>query len=190
VSGIRVAALIGASLFGVAACAPVASFRPAAPLLEERSIELGVGGVAVAPRPYVQEPWRGAGQVWAAGPISRVFDLGGVVAFDLGGFAAGGSLRAHLFTRDRFALAADLEAGWAWAALAIPVAVRLFDETWLYTAPRFGNWGGNVSVGIPLGLSVRIRGGFHLRAEAQIAWPDFDPYQRRVFLGLAAAQQL
>lgn len=180
-------ALVALLLVG---CAPPATFRPAPPLLEDRAVELGAGGAAISPRPYVQEPWRGAGQIWAAGPISGVFDLGAVVAFDLDGFAAGGSLRAHLVTHDRFALAVDLELGWAWAALAFPVAFRLFDESWVYVAPRVANWGASPSLGVPFGLSVRVRDGFFVRAEAQWQWPELSPYQRRIHLGLALAQQL
>jgi hypothetical protein len=189
VSGM-VRAVIAAALLASAGCAPVAGFRPPAPLLPDRSVELGAGGVALSPRPYVQEPWRGAGQLWAAGPISKRFDLGAVAAFDLDGAAVGATLRLHVSTHDRFALAVDTELGWGWISLSVPLGVRLFDETWLYTAPRLFNWGQRPAVAVPVGLSVRIADGFFLRAEAQAVWPDLSPYQRRWIFGLGAAQQL
>jgi hypothetical protein len=182
--------LWAAVLLGSLGCAPIASFRPPAPLPPDRSAEMGAAGVAISPRPYVQEPWRGAAQLWAAGPISRRFDLGAVAAFDLDGVAAGATLRLHVTTHDRFALAIDTELGWGWASVALPIGVRLFDETWLYSAPRLFNWGQRPAVAVPVGLSVRVVDGFFVRAEAQAVWPDLSPYQRRWIFGLAAAQQL
>ena len=173
-----------------AGCAPFASFRPPNGLIEERSLELGAGGVAVAPRPYVQEGWSGAGQVWARGPLAEWLELGAVAAFDDEAALGGAFAQARYVRTDRFAGAVEVELGWAWGALALPVAVRLFDETWLYTSPRLGNLGDEVTPGLPLGLSVRVWDGLMVRAEGQVSWAAFRWYNRRVHLGLGVAYQL
>jgi hypothetical protein len=183
-------ALVLACLVTGAGCAPLATLRPAAPLLCGRTFEVGAGVVALSSKPYAPEPWRGAAHLWLDGRVTRWLDVGGVASADLSGAAAGATARAHLVTTGRFALSADAELGWAWGALAVPVAVRLFDETWLYAAPRFGNFGGRPTLGIPAGLSVRITGATFVRVEAQVSWPDLSPYERRVHVALAVARQL
>jgi hypothetical protein len=51
----------------VSACGPLGTFRPASGFIEERTKELGLGTVAVSPRPYVDEAWAHAGQLWFTG---------------------------------------------------------------------------------------------------------------------------
>lgn len=173
-----------------AGCAPLASFRPPTGLLEQRSLEIGAGGVALSPRPYVQESWRGAGQVWGRGPVTEWLELGGVVAFDDEAALGGVTAQGRYARTDRFAGAVEVELGWAWGALALPVAVRLFDQSWLYASPRLGNYGDELTPGIPLGLSLRIWDGLMVRAEGQLSWAGFRYYNRRAHLGLALAYQL
>ena len=64
------------------------------------------------------------------------------------------------------------------------------DPVPLYAAPRYGNFGGRPTLGIPAGLSVRLTGATFVRVEAQVAWPDFSPYERRLHVALAVAQQI
>src|SRR5262245_56971779 len=110
---------------GLAGCAPLARFRPASGLMPGKSLEPGAGVAYVAPRPRVDEPTRGAGQVWLSGePGSRV-SLSAIGAFDVDAFALGGALRVDFLRADRAVAGVEAELGYAWAALSLPFALRL-----------------------------------------------------------------
>lgn len=178
-------------LFGLAlaSCSPVASFRPAAGLMPERRLEAGLGTVLVSKRPYVEESSSNAGQAWLSGNVAPRLALTGIAVFDDDAVAAGLAARVTPLLYDRFAAGIEQELGYAWFALSVPVSVRLFDQTWLYTAPRFGTWGVELYGGLPVGLSVRVYDGLMLRAEWQRSWQDFMYYNRRDHYGLAVAHQ-
>jgi hypothetical protein len=177
------------ALMGMPACAPIASFRPASGLMPGRSLEVGAGAAMVTARPYVNESAAGAGQVWVSGEIGESGALSAISAFDTDALALGGALRVYALRADRFAGGGEVELGYAWAALSLPVAVRIVDQTWLYTAPRLGNWSFDAFFGIPVGASVRIYDGLMLRAEWQRSWQDFKYYNRRDHYGAAMAYQ-
>jgi hypothetical protein len=63
------------------------------------------------------------------------------------------------------------------------------DEVWLYAGPRLANWGLDPLFGAPVGASVGIYGGLHLRGEWQRSYQDFKAYNRRDHFGIAAAYQ-
>jgi len=171
---------------GGLACAPLATFRnPGAPAPAGHQLEVGLGGVALGPRPYVDEPWRVLGQAWLSKNLSRRVALSTVVAADQEAVAVGGALLWRFVHEPRWVLGAEIEAGWLWAALAVPVAVRMFGNTWLYAAPRFGNVGHRPTVGLPAGLSVGLGDTWSIRVEVQVSWTDLEPYNRRVHLGAA-----
>lgn len=174
---------------GLAGCAPLASFRPASGLMPGKRLEVGAGAVAVGPRPFVEESTQGAGQLWLMGDTSPLVTLSAIGAFDDDAFALGGALRLNAVRTGRFAGGVEGELGYAWAAISLPLAVRAFDQTWLYSAPRLGNWSDDPSFGVPLGASVRVYDGFVLRAEAQLSWQDFKYYNRRFTFGGGAAYQ-
>lgn len=186
----RAPAALSALCAACVGCAPLASLRPAGGLVESgRSFELGAGAVALGPRPYVIESWQPVGQVWGTLALSRWFELSTVGAFDEAGFAVGETLRWIPLRLDRLALGGELELGFAWAAVALPVALRLTDGVWLYSTPRLGNLGIHLTPGLPAGISVNVAGGLVLRAEAQVSWADFLAYQRRLHLAAGAAYQ-
>lgn len=172
-------------------CAPAASFRPAAPLLEGQQFEVGAGAVAVSPRPYVQtDEWRGGGQAWGTWAAASWLELSLIAAADPEAALGGVAGRLRLFDADRFASAFDLELGFAWATVSLPIAVRLFDWTWIYATPAVGSWGRDVTVRGALGLSVRVVERLFVRVESQLNYPTLDAYQRRVHLGAALAWQM
>lgn len=182
--------IAGVSALTLASCAPLASFRPAPGLLEGRDVELGAGGVAVSPRPFVQEDWRGAGQLWGSLAVTDWLMVSGILVADDQAVLGGGAARALLLRTDRFAGGVELELGWAWGALALPVAIRLFDESWLYASPRIGTLGDEITPGIPVGLSFRLHEGLFVRAEGQVSWARFSGFERRFHVGGAVAYQL
>lgn len=171
-------------------CAPLASFRPASGLMAERTFEIGAGGVLQTPRPYVDERAAAAGQVWASMRAARRVTVSGVTAFDAEGFAAGAALRFDLLRGDRVAVGLEPEAGFAWGALAVPFAIRVFDETWLYASPRVGTIGVDGALHLPAGLSARIYDGLMVRAEYAVLWTgELSYYQQRQLFGLGIAYQ-
>lgn len=173
----------------VTGCAPVAGMRPASGLMPDRKLEVGGAGALVGPRPYVDEPTRAAGQVWVSGSPQRKLTLTGIAAFDLTALALGGAARLDLLRTYRVAAGPEFELGLLWSAFSLPCAVRLFDETWIYTAPRIGTRGVTWAVEAPAGLSVRIYGGLMARAEYRVSWGELSYYQRRDIAGLALALQ-
>jgi hypothetical protein len=182
-------ALLGA--FGTGACvAPVADLRPPSALVhDDRTFEIGAGVVNVRPRQYVIEDAHTEGQFWFTGRAASWLSLTGVGAFDghsgLGGIAA----LARYVTTDRFVGGIGAEGGYAWVGGSLSGAARLFDDTWVYAAPRVSNWGIYVTPAVPFGVSARIHGGFHLRAEAQFSWQELKYYNRRFHLAGAAAYE-
>lgn len=154
-----------------------------------RRFEVGAGAAMVTPRPYVDEPARGVGQLWVSGEPTRWLSLSAITVFDTNAAALGGAARVNVVRTADFVGGVEGEVGYAWLGASLPLAVRLFDQTWLYAAPRIGNWGIDPVFGLIGGVSARVSGGFILRVETQTSWQDFKYYNRRQHLGLAAAYQ-
>jgi hypothetical protein len=149
-----------------------------------------MGLVAMAARPYVDEPTSYVTQMWGSHRLSEAFKLSGVVAIDTNALA-GGVAAAWLPLRKSW-LTAGLEAelGYAWFSLGIPMAIELGDVVSIYTAPRLGNWGEDlITPSIPAGISIDLVQGWALRAEGQVRWADLKSYNRQLQLGLAIAYQ-
>jgi hypothetical protein len=185
-------ALLGLSAAsGVAGCtAPLADFRPPSALVRgDRTLEVGGGAVMVTPRPYVIESSHREGQLWVTGRVAPWLSLSALGGFDSHTAMGGGAALARFLTTDRFVAGVGGELGYAWAGASLSGAVRLFDDTWLYTAPRMANWGILIGGGVPVGVSARIYRGLVLRAEAQASWEAFKYYNRRFHFGAAAAYE-
>ena len=182
-------AAVASALIATAACAPLGELRPASGMMPGRTYEVGAGAVRLGPRPYVTESAAGTGQLWFSANASELWTLSAIGAFDLHSAAGGGALRFNAARYRTFRGGVEVQAGWAWGAFTLPLAVRLFDETWIYASPRLGTMSRYPSFGLPVGLSARVYDGFALRAEVQTSWEDFDPYQRRVHLAAGAAYQ-
>lgn len=171
----------------LAGCAPLAGFRPPATIPDGRTAEVGAGGVVVSPRPFVEEPVRGAGQFWASTRATKSLTVTGLGAFDLNAIALGGALRAEIVSTPRLALGGEGELGLVWGGASVPFALRTFGPVWLYTAPRLGTRGRTWAVDVPGGLDLRIRDVCAIRLEYRVSWAELDPYQRRHQGGLAVA---
>lgn len=188
--GVARASVVLLSLATIACAAPISSLRPASALLDDRSFELGAGGSMVSPRPYVEEPTRGAGQLWFSGRVTKALSLTAVAAREPGAFAAGGAARLDVLRADRLVIAPEVELGILWGALNAGAAVRLFEQTWIYTAPRFGTRGATWAVEVPAGFSIGVGGGLMLRAEYRVSWAgELSYYQQRHIFGAGLAVQ-
>ncbi len=170
-------------------CSPIASFRPAAGFTHGNSLEFGMGGVTISRRPYVIEESRAVGQFWVSSEQSPSRNLSILGAFDDEALSLGVSLRLRFSRTHTFVAAVDGELGYLFAGLSLPFSVRVVDEIWLYAGPRLGNWGLDPLFGAPVGASVRVYEGFHLRGEWQRSYQDFKIYNRRDHFGFAAAYQ-
>jgi hypothetical protein len=158
--------------------------------MNDRSLEVGGGGTLVGTRPYVDEPVRGGAQLLVSGNATKAVTLSGIGAAEARAFALGGALRVNALRTDRFALGPEVSLGFLWAALDVGAALRLFDQTYVYTAPRFGNRGASWAVEVPGGLSIRLYEGVMLRVEYRSMWTgELSYYQRRDLLGAALAYQ-
>lgn len=177
-------------LLGAGGCAPLGELRPASGMMPGKSMEIGSGIVHLSPRsPYVEESASNTGMLWASADASRYINFSLISAFDANAFALGGAIRVNALKYDRFAGGVELQVGHAWGALVIPVAARLFDQTWVYASPRFGTLGRDLSLGAPVGVSVRVWNGLALRGEVQTSWQDFKYYNRRIHTALGVAWQ-
>lgn len=171
-------------------CAPPAHMRPMVPMLPGHNGELGAAYAAVGPRPVGQDGWGHGTQAWGLLQPTTTFDMS-VVGVFADGVTAGLALRWRGFESDHFAAGVGAELGVGWIALNLPVAVQLQERMWLYSAPQVGNWGLDLeSIRLPVGLDVRVADQVHLRGEAQLNYPDFDPYKRRLHMGFGLAYRL
>jgi hypothetical protein len=181
--------VLGVAAICSAACtAPIADLRPPCALVhDDRKFEAGGGAAMVTARPYVIESPHGEGQIWFTDRVVPWLSVSAVGAFDTNTVKGGFAALARYVTTDRFVAGVGAEAGYAWYAGSLSGAVRLFDDTWLYAAPRIFNWGIFATPGIPVGATARIFRGLQLRAEAQLSWEEFKSYNRRLHLAAAAA---
>jgi hypothetical protein len=179
-------------------CAPMAELRPGNGMMVDRTFEAGAGAVNVSPRPYVTEDSSTTGLAWFSGNPSRFVTLTAISSFDRMAdnegnrklhITGGGAVRLNVFRYDRFAAGTEAQLGWGWGALVLPMAVRLFDQTWVYASPRLGTINRYLSYGTPLGISVRVWDGFMIRAETQTSWENFKYYNRRQHYAAGIAYQ-
>jgi hypothetical protein len=172
-----------------AACAPAASFRPASALRPGQTDEVGLGVAVVGPRPYVDEPSPAVGQAWATHAFGPQVRLSLVSAFDADALGAGFVVTLLPLQTPRVTAGVEFELGFAWAGVALPLAVRTLGPTWVYASPRLGSWGDRVTPAVPFGLDVHVVDAVSARAECQVSWAAFDPNNRRVHYGVALAYQ-
>ncbi|MCA9539670.1 MAG: hypothetical protein KC620_12325 [Myxococcales bacterium] len=176
--------------FALLGCAPAGNLRPMLPMLPDRHLEFGTAWTAVGPRPVGHDDWAQGAQAWATGQPVTWFDVSVVGAFDGTHGTAGLAMRYRALETDRVGLGLGLEVGTGWAGLNLPVAVRVFDGVWMYSSPQLGTWGKDETVRLPIGLNVEVIDAVQLRTEAEMNYPAFDPYQRRLHLGVGVAYQL
>lgn len=174
----------------VLGCAPPLQMRPMTPPHPGRTAEVGAAFAGVGPRPVGEDEWAYATQAWATWPRGSRVDLSLVGAFD-GARATGGlGFRVEAFRVPHFGAGFGVELGTGWVSFEIPLAVDIGDRVAIYTAPQLGTWGIDQTVRVPVGVDVRVVEALSVRGEAQLNEPDFDPYKRRLHLGLGVAWQL
>ncbi len=171
------------------ACAPLATFRPASALVGDSRNELGLGGVAVSPRPYVDEQWLHSGELWFTRRAAPWLNLSVISAFDAEAATGGVGAAALPMRFDRFVGGFEAELGYGWGAAGLPLSLRLFEQTWLYATPRIYNIGLHPALGVPAGLSLHVHGTGFVRLEYQSSWEEFLAYNQRNHFAAALAVQ-
>jgi hypothetical protein len=179
---------VGWQLF-IVACAPSQSFRPAGSISGGRTQEVGLALSSIEPRPYVNENTRRLGQAWWTLQFHERWSVTALAAFDTSAALGGVGLRWDAVQSSRFAVSTELELGFAWAAASASASLRLWPGVLIYTSPRLGNWGSELTPFLPVGLAAEIFDATVLRAEVQASWSDFQYYNRRIHWGLAVAHQ-
>lgn len=170
-------------------CAPATYQRPMVPLMPGQRAEMGAALNRVGPRPVGQDEPAWGGQAWGTYQPVTWFDVSLVGTFSEG-ISAGLAMRWRAIESDNFAAGLGAELGVGWAALNLPFSVRVQDRVWMYSAPQYGSWGFDDTVRLPLGVDVRVGDMVHVRGEAQLNYPDFDVFKRRVHMGLGVALRL
>ncbi|MET0591129.1 MAG: hypothetical protein ABW133_00415 [Polyangiaceae bacterium] len=178
-----------AALGGALHCGPLGSFRPITALAPQSSYELGLGAVAVSPRPYVDERWNQAGQLWFTTRANSWLQLSAISAFDTGALGIGAGATATAFRSHYFAVGVEAEGGYGWLGGSLPFALRIFEETWFYGAPRVSNFGIYPAFGTPVGVSWHVDKGAFVRFEYQASWTQLQAYQMRHHFGAGLAVQ-
>lgn len=182
-------ALAGVCLL-LGACAPAVGMRPMTPMLPHDDAEFGVAWTGVGPRPIGEQETTHGGQGWVTAQPLTWLDISLVGAFAEGSYTAGLAVRWRAVETEHFAAGLGAELGIGWAAVDLPVAVQVIDGFWAYSAPQLGTWGTDATVRLPLGLDVELTEELRVRGEAQMNYPDFDPYQRRLQWGMGMAFRL
>lgn len=179
-----------AGYFALWACAPTSTVAPMVPLHDQTGWDIG-GAVSAGATTTVENVYEnvptdtgmtyefvreerhiapaGGAQVWGVSDLGRVdlgLTMGAAVVGGVGGGPHGGFIvRPHLVETDDLVLGLDLQLGWLWGSLGLPVSVRASDRVWVYTDPSLGfRYSGVVNV--PVGLSVEV--GEHMRVNAEL----------------------
>lgn len=178
------------------ACAPAASMRAPTPFAEGVANEIGAGATwnqllveeATSSNDFV--PYRSglSGQLWYQHQFGEWFSLGGTLFGGQTNFFGGGvQLRGMWVRAPRFRLGTDLEGGWYWGAIGIPVAVGLSDDVWLYSNPSV-RLSTHQMVRVPLGVAANL--GDHWVLQGEVSYgldPTYAPLNQELTGTLGAA---
>jgi hypothetical protein len=112
------------------------------------------------------------GELWYLHRFSKRFSFGGTI---FGGrtsiVGAGAQVRFHWADLDRFQVGTDIDAGFLYFQLGVPISVRLVDRLWLYSEPQFG-YRTIQPLRVPLGLTYGFTDLFWLSIEGSYGF-DF-----------------
>lgn len=171
-------------------CTPIASMPPPTPLAEGARTDLGMAVNAgwqdtnisgCGDNLFVFLPCAGAGvsgwyTIEPAPSLSfSVLGYAGIQEFAGGGFM----LRLRPVHTRRFSLGLQLDGGWLWGSVGVPIAVGIDDHTWVYTNPSVGPRA-LTPVRIPVGVSIEGRRGHATHFEFGAGGGAFDDNRQYV----------
>jgi hypothetical protein len=139
--------LAASAYYALWACAPAVSMRPLNTDMEHPN-EIGLaggysgevtGGGGACSTELVACGGGPNGVLWYQHRFHERFSLGGTLFGGTTSIVGGGLLlRGHWVETDRFRLGTDLDGGFLWASLGVPMSVRVVDQLWFYTNPSIG----------------------------------------------------
>lgn len=133
----------------------------------------GVGGATVVGHQTPGETFEhgaaaGGVQLWyarRAGNVDLGLAVGAAGALQVGGgFHGGVMVRPRRYESDTAIVAWELQLGWAYATLGLPMSFRVGDRAWIYLSPSVGIRPGS-AVHLPVGLSLDLGERARLTAE-------------------------
>lgn len=143
---LRLSCVVASAYYALWACAPAATMRPMTLDLDTPD-EFGIGAAATFPT----DPTAACtnelfsceggfnGQLWYQHRFDERFSFGGTLFAGQTSIVGGGVIaRFHWVEIDRLRFGTDLEAGFLWGAVGLPLSVRLVDDLWVYTNPSVG----------------------------------------------------
>lgn len=107
-------------------------------------------------------------------------EVGGVAQLGVPGFGAGGYFRRAIVATDRTQLSGQIAGGFLWGQLAIPLAVKTGEKTWLTTQPA-AQWQMAQTVRLPIGVSRQLKDQRMFHAEAGVSFFSFR-WDKEVYL--------
>lgn len=138
----RLAAVGAGAWFAFWACAPPVALPPPVPFAADQSFEAGVAGMTgvalYRPDPQYSPRFYG-GQGWLQFRLGEPAEAGVVLAASTTRyFAGGGFVRVRPLRKEHFTMGFQVEGGWLWGAVGMPVAFSPTPKIWLYTEPEIG----------------------------------------------------
>lgn len=195
------------ALFLLAGCAPMMTAPPAMPFEAGNTIEFGASGNGAyrlldAKTAAERDPEiHGNAQFWyrSQSPTFENEEHGFLFQAGTSSFLSGGAYKRTTLKNEpgRFYIAHQIEGGWLWAGVSLPMAFSVTDNFWISTQPslRYTFIG---LVQAPLGLHLKMRNGYRLDAEGGVhafgvnmSTVSDEPFHNRLYAygGLGLAKQ-
>lgn len=163
--------LVLSAYFVLWACAPAATMAPPVPFAEGDKNEIGIGPIYTgvpfdsAPGMFVNEYSGLDGRFWYKHQFGDRFDVGFTL---FGGYTsyvgAGFDLRYYFLRKDRIRMGLDLQGGWLWGTVGVPMGFKLTEGVWFFTNPAIETRELGI-LNFPAGLSLAINDKIQLIPE-------------------------
>lgn len=176
--------LLAAAYMSPCGCFPNAAMRPPTPMVGGACDEVGIAAVGGAWfQAGSEEVYPGCEGDDCGGPYTDAlaeiegwyyhsfgsWDLGAIAFAGATSVGGGGLLiRSHSEDSSRIRSALEVQLGWLWASIGVPVAVELTSDDWLYFAPRMWTGWSILSAGLPVGVSTKLTSTSALLLEAGV----------------------
>lgn len=177
----RLLVLLASAWLAFWACAPPSTLPAPVPMAKGEGVALGGGAVGGVAWERCEGPEAERGnclpetvptvdlQHWGMGALSDQWALGWTIGGGVGtpGIAGGGMVRFDALATKRALLGPQLEGGFAWWAVGLPMALEVKDGLWLTAHPSYGARA-MASLRLPVGLGIALGERSRLDLEAGV----------------------
>lgn len=132
---------------------------PPVPFAEGDRNEIGVGPIVTRSvisggGMFINEDSGLDGRFWYKHQFGERFDLGftlfgGVTSY----VGAGLDMRYYFMRKDRIRMGLDIQGGWLWATIGMPIGYQIDDQIWFFTNPAIETREIGI-INLPAGISV------------------------------------